>query len=127
MVVSMTPYEAPSKDIDAQRFKEALLLYIQLSEEYSKMIKTMTTYRKQRDSLGEVILLYMKSHNIDECQFENHSVSRRQAKRTATLKKGDIIENLSKLVGESTAVLTVTKMYESREVIYKDALSLKKR
>jgi hypothetical protein len=121
-------YDPPPQDIDVETFREAVLLYKELSNEISKATKQMTMYKKQKDQLGDTVLLYMKENGIEQCALPDGStLVRRQAKRTATLKKGDIIETLSNTIGdEAKAVLMVTRMYDTRQVTYKDALSLRK-
>jgi len=123
-------YQTPHKDIDEATFREAVNLYVQLSNEIAKVTKMMTQYRKQRNTLGETIILYMKSHAIDECHIdgEEKKLICRQSKRTETLKKDEIIKAFTSALNgdEPRALMLVTNLFNNRVVNYKDALSLRK-
>lgn len=124
-----TPYQPPQKDIDEATFREAVNLYVKLTNEISRVTKMMTQYRKQRNNLGETIILYMKSNQIDECHIdgEEKKLVRRESKRTESLKKDAIIDAFKSVLGgdEARALMLTTNLFSSRNVAYKDALSLR--
>jgi hypothetical protein len=123
-------YETPQKDVDAATFREAVNLYVQLSNEITKVTKMMTQYKRQRDALGQTIMIYMKSNSIDECHIdgEEKKLIRRQSKRTETLKKDEIIKAFTSALNgdEPRALMLVTNLFNNRVVNFKDALSLRK-
>lgn len=125
-----TSYQPPQKDIDEATFREAVNLYVKLTNEIARVTKMMTQYRKQRNNLGETIILYMKSHQIDECHIdgEEKKLVRRESKRTETLKKDAIIDAFKSVLNgdEARALMLTTNLFSSRNVAYKDALSLRK-
>ena len=123
-------YQTPQKDVDEATFREAVNLYVQLSKEIDKVTKMMTQYKKQKTLLGETIIIYMKSHEIDECHIdgEEKKLIRRQSKRTETLKKDEIIKAFTSALNgdEPRALMLVTNLFNNRTVNFKDALSLRK-
>jgi hypothetical protein len=123
-------YQTPQKDVDEASFREAVNLYVQLSKEIDKVTKMMTQFKKQRNALGETVILYMKSHEIDECHIdgEEKKLIRRQSKRTETLKKDAIIKAFTTALNgdEPRALMLVTNLFNNRTVNFKEALSLRK-
>ena len=109
----------------AEEFRELAKTYAELHDEITKASKVLRELKKQKDGIGEHVLVFMKTNNLDECQLPDGSkINRKISRRTSVLKKELILEEFVKLVGnEATATTHLNNILSKREVIEKDVIS----
>lgn len=80
----------------------------------------------QKDSMADAILAYLKNHSIDEVKLpQGAKIVRKVSKRTGTLKKEMIFDELKARLGdEAKANEALQNIYSKREVVEKEVVSL---
>ena len=105
-------------------FKDAVKAYIELHAEITRSSKQLRELRQQKDAVGEIILRWMRSHSVDECELPDGKLVRKTSKRTGTLKREMILEELKKLTGdEARAGVSLENIFGMRSVIETEILS----
>lgn len=84
---------------DQDDFNSTVKAYITLHDEISKSAKQIRELRKQKELLGDVIMKYMRSEQLDQCELADGKLSRRISRRTEGLKKEYVYEELVRLAG----------------------------
>jgi hypothetical protein len=100
----------------------AVKAYIELHDELAASARQMRELRKQKDTLSNTILGFMKSNEIDECALNDGKLIRKTTKRVETLKKDHIMEALKKSLGEDESEKCLVEMYSARAVEEVDSL-----
>lgn len=117
--------------IDADEFKNCVKAYVELHDELASSAKHLSELRKKKDAIGQLIVQFMKSRGIDECELQDNGgkLVRKESKTTETLKKDHILQELLTLTGqdESRAQTVLESIYAKRQVQVKDTLSRTKR
>lgn len=109
----------------AEDLKAAVEAYIQLHDEISKSSKQLRELKKQMQGVGDVILKWMKSQEVDVCELSDGKLVRKVAKRTETLKKEHVLNELRKLTrgDEAAATVSLNNIFASRAVAEKEVLT----
>lgn len=108
----------------AEEFKQAVQAYIELHDEITKSSKHLRELRKQKDAVGDIILKWMRSHSVDECELPDGKLVRKTSKRTETLKKDMVLVELKKLTGDDArAIASLQNIFGMRSVVEKEILS----
>lgn len=110
----------PLTDAD---FKDAVKAYVTLHDELTESAKHLRDLKKRKADLGESILEFMKTREIDELQMHDGKLVRRQAKRTESIKKDHILNELKSVMSDPAQAETVySNMCSKRSVEVRDAL-----
>lgn len=105
-------------------FKDAVKAYIDLHDEITKSSKQLRELKHQKDAVGDIILRWMRTHSVDECELPDGKLVRKTSKRTGTLKKEMVLTELKKLTGDDTrAVESLQNIFNMRNVVEKEILS----
>lgn len=113
----------PHED-SAGEFKEAVKAYIELHDEITASSKQLRELKQQKDAVGEIILKWMRSNSVDECELPDGKLVRKTSKRTQTLKKEFVLEELKNLTGdEARAEASMLNIFSRREVVEKEVLT----
>lgn len=80
-------------------FKAAVRTYISLHDEILAGQKALAQVRKKKTELAQVILEFMKQHDIDECALADGKLVRKQTKKLESLKKEHILDELKRGLG----------------------------
>lgn len=108
----------------ATDFKEAVRAYIELHDEITASSKQLRELKHQKDAIGDVILRWMRSNSVDECELPDGKLVRKTSKRTQSLKKEFVFEELKKLTGdEAKAEASLMNIFSMRAVVEKEVLS----
>jgi Family of unknown function (DUF5760) len=115
----------------AENFKDAVALYLQLHEEITNASKQLRELRKQKETLGETILEWMKNNGIDECELcdGNGKLVRKTSRRAEGLKKEYILSELKRILlnDEIRAQQSLENMCSMRAICEKEVLTKLKR
>jgi hypothetical protein len=107
-----------------ESFKDAVKVYIQLHDEIAKSSKQLREIRKQKDAVGETILAWMRGNAVDECELPDGKLVRKTSKRTETLKKEIVLDELKNVIGdEAKAVACLQNIFSRRGVVEREVLS----
>lgn len=116
----------PAQDEEArearEEFRQVVKSYIDLNDQLQEMAKQNKGLRKQKAELADVIVLYMKKNDIGECSLQDGKLILGQSKRLEPLKKQQIIDELTKAVGDSKAEDIMLGIFGNRAVSNKDTL-----
>jgi flagellar basal body-associated protein FliL len=105
-------------------FKEAVKAYIELHDEITASSKQLRELKHQKDAVGDIILQWMRSNSVDECELPDGKLIRKTSKRTQTLKKEFVLEELKKITGdEAKAEASMLNIFSMRAVVEKEVLS----
>jgi hypothetical protein len=114
--------------VDAEEFKNAVSAYVELHDEITKASTHMRELKKQKDAVGEIILGWMKTNAVDECELPEGKLVRKTSKRTEALKKEMVMEELKKLTGdEARASASLQNIFSMRTIVEKEILSCTKK
>lgn len=117
--------------IDAEEFKNCVKTYVDLHDEIASSAKHLSELRKKKEAIGQLIVEFMKQRGIDECELQDNGgkLVRKESKRTETLKKEHILEELMKLVAQDTsrAQSCLETIYSRRGVVTNETLTRTKR
>lgn len=102
-------------------FKNAVKEYVQLHDQIIEASRSMKDIKKRKEALGDAVLEYMRTKDIDELQMVDGKLMRKQSKKTESLKKEHIINEL-KRVDPSTAENIFINICSQRQVETKDSL-----
>lgn len=109
-------------------FKEAVKAYIELHDEITASSKQLRELKQQKDAVGDIILVWMRSNLIDECELPDGKLVRKTSKRTQTLKKEFVFDELKKITGdEARAEASLLNIFSMRAVVEKEVLSRTRR
>jgi len=112
-----TPNNQPNiAQLTEATFKDAVKTYIELHDEIQKASKDLSLLRKQKDTISEQIIDFMKRYDIDEFQVPDGKLMRKESKRQETLKKEYILGCLTSSLGEEKAQAIFKTMNEQRSV-----------
>lgn len=113
--------------LEAEEFRSCVKAYVDLYDEITAAGKHLSELRKKKDAIGQMIVEFMKSKGIDECELQDNGgkLVRKESKRTETLKKEHILAEIMGLVGhdEARAASCLDNMLSKRAVETKDMLS----
>lgn len=111
--------------MDAAGFKDAAKVYIELHDEIARTTKQMRELKKQKDSIGDNILVWMRNKDLDECEIGENKLVRKKSKRTEAFKKEYVLAELKSLVGgdDARAESSFNNIMAMREVAEKDVLT----
>lgn len=113
----------PRED-SAGEFKEAVKAYIELHDEITASSKQLRELKQQKDAVGEIILKWMRTNSVDECELPDGKLVRKTSKRTQTLKKEFVLEELKNLTGdEARAEASMLNIFSRRAVVEKEVLT----
>lgn len=109
----------------ADDLKAAVEAYIQLHDEINKSNKQLRELKKQMQGVGDVILKWMKSQAVDVCELSDGKLVRKVSKRTESLKKEHVLEELKKLTkgDEAAATVSLNNIFANRAVAEKEVLT----
>lgn len=117
--------------IDTEDFRNCVKTYVELHDEIAASSKHLSELRKKKDAIGQLIVEFMKHKGIDECELQDNGgkLVRRESKRTETLKKEHILQEIMGLVGQdsSRANSCLENIYGKRTVEVKETLTRTKR
>lgn len=117
--------------LEPEEFKDCVKTYVSLHDEITAASRQLSELRKKREAIGHLIVQFMKSKNIDECELQDNGgkLVRRESKRTETLKKDHILAEIMPLVNNDAdrAKLCIEAIFNKRTVEVKDVLSRTKR
>lgn len=114
-------------DIDPE-FKDAVKAYIDMHDQLSEAGKRLRDIRKKKKELSEVIVEYMRKHDIDGINVTDGKLVRKQVKRLEPLKKEHIMDELTRTLGDQTAAENaVVNIFGRRNVTERDSLRRTKR
>jgi Family of unknown function (DUF5760) len=102
---------------DKDDFNSTVKAFITLHDEIAKSAKQMRELKKQKDLLGVVILKYMRTEELDQCELADGKLSRRISKRTEGLKKEYVYEELVRLAGNENGANEALNNINSRRGI----------
>lgn len=107
-----------------EEFKDAVNAYIELHDEITKSSKQLREIKQQKDAVGEIILRWMRTHSVDECDLPDGKLVRKTSKRSGILKKESILAELKKLTGDDgRAGESLQNIFNMRNVVEKEILS----
>jgi hypothetical protein len=106
-------------------FKAAVEAYINLHDEIARSSKQMRELKKQKDKVGEVILQWMKTQDVDACELSDGKLVRKVSKRTEGLKKEHVLSELVKLLhgDEAAATMSLNNIFSNRSIAEKEILT----
>ena len=117
--------------IDAEEFRSCVKAYVDLHDEIASSTKHLSELKKKKDALGQLIVEFMKSRGIDECELQDNGgkLVRRESKRTGALKKEHILDEIMGLVGHDSAraQASLESIYNKRGVEIKESLTRTRR
>lgn len=120
-----------SGDLNADEFRNCVRMYVEYHDQIAAASKHQNEMKKKKDAVGKLIVEFMKSKNIDECELQDSGgkLVRRESKRTEPLKKEHILQELLPLVSQdaSRADAVLELMMQKRAVETKDVLTRTKR
>jgi len=107
-------------------FKSIASEFAAVAAQITNVNRQVKELKMQKDSMAEAILAYLKNHSIDEVNLpEGARIVRKVSKRTGTLKKEMILEELVERLGdEAKANEALQNIYSKREVVEKEMISL---
>lgn len=109
---------------DTSDFKETVNAYIELHDEIARSSKHLRELRKKKDALGDLVLQFMRSNRIDECELPDGKLVRKVSKRTSTLKKEMVFSELQRITGnEERAVESLQNIFNMRQIVEKEILT----
>ena len=116
--------------IDADEFRSCVKAYVELHDEIATSAKHLSELRKKKDAIGDIIVGFIKTRGIDECELQQGGkLVRRESRRTEALKKDHIVAELMQLVNNDAARAqsALENIYNKRAVEVRDALTRTKR
>lgn len=117
--------------LDTEDFKNCVKTYVELHDEIASSSKHLSELRKKKEAIGELIMEFMKHKGIDECELQDNGgkLIRKESKRTETLKKEHILQELMHLVNHdnSRAETVLSNIYNKRNVEVTERLTRTKR
>lgn len=117
--------------IDAEEFRSCVKAYVDLHDEIASSTKHLSELKKKKEALGQLIMEFMRSRGIDECELQDNGgkLVRRESKRTAALKKEHILEEILSLTGQDSgrAQASLENIYNKRGVEVKESLTRTRR
>ena len=92
--------------IDSEEFKNCVKAYVELHDEIAASSKHMSELRKKKEAIGQLIVQFMKDRGIDECELQDGGgkLIRRESRRTETLKKEHILDEIMRLVNNDSGL-----------------------
>lgn len=111
----------------ADDFRTIASEYATISTEITRLNKASKDLKVQKDTIGDSLLEYLKTKEIDEVQLPTGGkIVRKTSKRTSPLKKEYIMEELQSIFGGDTAKAeaSMQNIQSKREVVEKDVISL---
>ena len=115
---------------NAGDFRTMVKTYVDLHDEIAAAAKQLSTLRKKKDAMGDLIVEFMKRSNIDECELQHGGkLVRKESKRTEALKKEHIVAELMHLLHNDSAraQTSLENIYAKRGTETKDVLTRTKR
>jgi len=110
--------------MSGEDFKEVVSVYLELHDEITTSSKQLRDLKKQKDAVGEKILEFMRTREIDECDLPDGKLIRKTSRRTEGLKKEMVLEELKKITGdEARATASLQNIIGMRGVVEKEILS----
>lgn len=117
--------------LDTEDFRNCVKTYVELHDEIASSSKHLSELRKKKEAIGELIMEFMKHKGIDECELQDNGgkLVRKESKRTETLKKEHILQELMVLLGQdnSRAQTCLDNIYSKRGVEVSERLTRTKR
>lgn len=117
--------------LDTEDFKHCVKTYVELHDEIASSGKHLSELRKKKEAIGELIMEFMKHKGIDECELQDNGgkLVRKESKRTETLKKEHIMQELMALVNQDNtrAENVLNNIYGKRNVEVTERLTRTKR
>lgn len=114
-------------ELTAEEFKACVPMYFELDDEISRLSKRTSELRKKKDAIGQMLIKFMRTKNIDECELHDGSgkLVRRESKRTEPLKKEHVLEELLRLHNRDAtkAQSSLESIFGMRKIETKDMLS----
>lgn len=109
----------------SEEFKDAVAAYLVIHDEIDRAAKKAKELRKQKTLLEANILSWMKKNNADECELPDGKLERKTSKRTETMKKDYVLEELSRLTGgnASEAEACLNNIMSKRKIITSERLA----
>jgi hypothetical protein len=109
-------------------FKEIAEQYAEVSKDITGLNKRVRDLKTQKDQIGESILAFMQSKNIDEAELPGiGKIVRKKSKRTETLKPELILATLTTALGdEAKATQALQDMNSQRSITEKEVITLTK-
>jgi hypothetical protein len=111
----------------AEDFRNIASEYATLSSEITRLNRASRDLKAQKDTIGDSLLEYLKTKDIDEVQLPTGGkIVRKTSKRTSPLKKEYILEELQTIFGGDVAKAeaSLQNIQSKREVIEKEVISL---
>lgn len=108
-----------------ESFREAVRAYIEIHDELTKSGRQLRELRKQKELIGQTVLEWMKTNEIDECELPDGKLVKKTSKRTEGMKKEYVIKELTTLANgdEARALASLQNIMSMRSVVEKDILS----
>lgn len=117
--------------LDTEDFKHCVKTYVELHDEIASSSKHLSELRKKKEAIGELIMEFMKHKGIDECELQDNGgkLVRKESKRTETLKKEHILQELMPLLNQDNtrAETVLNNIYNKRNVEISERLTRTKR
>lgn len=109
------------QEVDPE-FREAVKAFIDMHDQLAEAGKRLRDIRKKKKELSEVIVEYMRQHDIDGVNVRDGKLVRKQTKRLEPLKKEHILGELTKAMGETQAEDLLVNIFSKRAVTNHDTL-----
>lgn len=103
-------------------FRDAVKAYIDMHDRLTEASKQLSDIRKKKKELSQVIVEYMRKHDIDGVNVRDGKLVRKQSKRLEPLKKEHILGELKKSMNEEQAENVLVNIFSQRNVTNTDTL-----
>lgn len=114
--------------MSAEDFKSIAEEYAEVSKQITDLNKRARELKNQKDQIGESILSFMQTKNIDEAELPGiGKIVRKTSKRTESLKPELILATLTSALGdEAKATAALQDMNSQRTIVEKEVIALTK-
>jgi len=114
--------------MSADDFKSIAEEFAVVSKQITDLNKQSRELKMQKDQIGESILAWMQTKDIDECNLPGvGKIVRKKSKRTEALKPELILAELTAALGdEAKATQALQNMNSQRSVVEKEVITLTK-
>lgn len=111
------------EQLTEDNFLDGVALYVKLHDEILSSQKELKELRKRKVDLGNDILEYMKSKDIDAFQMPDGKLKRHQTKHTESIKKEHFLETLKEYVPDPVRCeAAYIELCARRKTEFRDAL-----
>lgn len=112
--------------MSSSEFKSIANEYKLLAQQITAMNKEVKALKDKKDEIGETILAFMSSNDIDECELAGGGkITRKVSKRTEGLKPEFVLDELKTQLGDDAkAERSLQSINSKRATVEKEVISL---